>query len=214
MTQIVWAWVIVTGVTVLFQVNALIDARADQVAVNALNGAARELGTEMAVRREAFALFVVGLLFLAALPAVFYPDPVTRPESLRLLSIGFLMLAPVVLLLASIIDRRDRRRMTLIIASELGLAAAVESGSIRRLLADIGLQLAENTAISQGARDDAHEAAEVANHVNEKIASLDKALLRQGSVAIERNASVEATIDDTAEKVADIHDATVGKEPA
>jgi hypothetical protein len=118
-----------------------------------------------------------------------------------------MMGVPVLLLISSLLTSRDRRAMTVLVTADV-------LANRNDMLTRIEEKLDANTEISQGARDDAHEAAEVANHVNEKIKSLDEALLRQGR-AIRGDGAVDRIEDlavETHEKVAEIHDATV--EPA
>ena len=94
----------------------------------------------------------------------------------------------------------------------LGERELDRDAAIRRIEAN----LTENTRISQGARDDAHEAAEAANSVNAKIAAQDvqineqgRQITEQGRVAAQVGERFEATLDETAEQVHDIHDVTV-----
>lgn len=96
-------WLVLNVVTLFLTVYALVDARADERAVRALNGEAREIVTEGNVRRETFRVILQVQLLFVALPGLFSDREATlNPIVLVLMSI------PVVLLLATIFDARDR----------------------------------------------------------------------------------------------------------
>lgn len=78
--------------------------------------------------------------------------------------------------------------MGLWMTGRLGEANIARDATLARIEAD----LAANTVISQGARDDAHEAAEVANSVNEKIAAQGDVLVRQGREQVRERAERKA----------------------
>jgi hypothetical protein len=194
------AYLIVILTTLFLTLSALVDARADSVAVKLLNGKARELAAAGNVRREVLRLLVLVLLLSIVLPELFDDDEVAlSPFVLALMAI------PIVLLISTIYDAKDRRAMTAVVAADLLNAG---TSALQR----IEEKLDANTEISQGAREDAHVAVEVANTVNEKIAHLNEALVSQGvdrAAQADLAARVEATVDTTASQVSDIHDVTV-----
>ena len=197
-------WVAITLSTFVLTFGAFLDARADRTAVRLLNGNARELAASGIVRREAIRTVVQAFLLALAVPGLFSARD--TPVSF---GVVVLMVVAVLLLLASLFDARDRKAMTILVAAELLIE---RNDAFTRLEA----QIAENTQISQQASDHADLAYKEANSVNEKIAAQGvvlvdqgKAIAAQGAVSDEATARVEATVDDTAEKVTDIHEATV-----
>lgn len=85
---------------------ALVDARRDQNAVARINGRARKLVTAGNVRREFLRAVVQVLLIVIVIPGLFVDVPI-RVTPLLLA----LMAVPVVLLLSSLYDYRDRRAL-------------------------------------------------------------------------------------------------------
>lgn len=193
-------WLVLNLSAFVLTYSAYIDAKADQRAVRLLNGSARELAANGVVRRELLRLWVQALLIAVVVPSLVEPSPVPSWYYAVIL-----MAIPIVLLLSTLLDARDRRAMTVLVTSDL----LAES---QTALSRIEEKLDKNTEISQGAREDAHEAAEVANHMNEKIKVVGDALLIQGKAlthddeARAQGARVEATVDETLEKVTDLHD--------
>ena len=159
-SPLTFAWLALNLVTLALTVAALIEARADREAVRALNGRARELVAAGQVRRETFRTAVQGLLLAAVFPSL-----LARPE-LGIIAIGALMTVPVLLLIASLTDARDRRRMTVFTAAQV--------------LADDASALARIEAKVDAGSEVAHQAFEVANTINEKLAGQADALIQQG----------------------------------
>lgn len=203
-------WVLINTVTLVLTVTALLDARADRTAVKLINGRARELAAWGIVRRERLRVMKQLLLLSIAIPGLFLADGAIRPEPLRVWPVIALMSLALLLLYQSFSDARDRKRLTVLVTAE---AVDVKEAAFDRLERAV----AENTLISQGARDDAREAVQVANHINEKLVSQGDALLSQGEERAERLAHTEeiveataTTVDETAAKVDDLHE---GKAP-
>ena len=114
-----------------------------------------------------------------------------------------------ILLLSTILDARDRKRMTIYVAAELldeqKEARATMASSVAELRSDVHdvlTKLDANTEISQAASDHADKAYHEANDVNNKIARQQKELLDQGD---DRD-RMAGTIEDTHDKVTDLHD--------
>lgn len=190
-------WIALNLTTLALTLSALVDALADQTAVRLLNGHAREMAAGATVRRESFRVAVQGLLLVAVIPAVFDLDPQ--------LTIAALMAVPVVLVVSSILDARDRRRSTILVAADI-IAERVSA------MARLEDAVAENTHLTVLAGQHADHAYREANSVNEKIATQGEAIISQGEAqaqASESSKRVEATVDETAAQVQDIHDATV-----
>jgi hypothetical protein len=186
-------------------VSALVDARADSQAVRLLNGKARELAAAGNVRRELLRLIVLILLLSIVVPELFDDAEIALSPF-----VVALMAITIVLLVSTILDAKDRRAMTAVVAADL-LNAGVSA------LQRIEEKLDQNTEISQQASDHADAAYHEANDVNNKIARQGDALLQQGedrAAAFELAQRVEGTVDATASQVSDIHDATVSDEGA
>lgn len=193
-------WVTILAIAFGVTLMGLIDARDNSKAIKLLNGHARELAAAGTIRREALRLVVQALLFSVAVPGLFEDRPVHLSWPLVAL-----MLVPVVLLHATVMDARDRRRMTAITAAELVIE---RDDSVKRLMRAIE----ENTAISQAASDNAEKAYHEANTVNEKIAHQGERIDILGADQAERASVADkmaGTVEGTAEEVHDIHKATV-----
>jgi hypothetical protein len=213
-------WIALNLSTFVLTAAALLDALADKRAVVALNGHARELIATGVVRRESLRLVVQGFLLAIIVPGLFDD----RPTPLNFFVV-ILMAIPVVLLLSSVLDARDRRAMTVLVAADLLHDRADSFKRIETLITkttgSLRKDIAENTVVSQQASDHADRAYHEANSVNEKIALQGEAITKAGEQrdadirdrATDRAADaklvsrVETTIDDTHEKVADLHDA-------
>ena len=197
-------WIVLNLTTFVLTASALLDARADREAVRKLNGSARELVAKGIVRREGLRLVVQVLLLIIVVPGVFADREFNFTPA-----IAALMLIPIVLLISSAVDARDRRALTVVVAADL---LEERTTALDRL----EQALTENTDITREASAHADAAYHEANSVNLKIADLNEALVRQGDEqASDRQSGVEvaeaigATIEDTAEKVTDIHRVTV-----
>jgi hypothetical protein len=183
-------WVILNLVTAALTLSALVDARADRSAVRLLNGHARDLAANGIVRREAIRLVVQVLLLAIAVPGLFSDAP--RPLTPGLV---MLMAIPVLLLLSSFFDARDRKALTVLVAADLLATRATKD-------AEIIAALHENTRISQKASDAADAAYHEANTVNEKLAAMS-----QGRT--EMTEAMAETVEDTHDRVTDIHGVVV-----
>lgn len=193
-------WIALNLSTLILTVSFLLDALADRSAVRRLNGQARELAAAGIVRREAFKVAVQALLL-----SVVVPGALTPGEPTLSFTVGALMSISVLLLASSLLDARERKAMTILVAVEM---LGERTGSLARVEAqNAGLAeaVADNTRISQAASDHADHAYREANSVNEKIAAQGAALLAQGESAAE----IAATVEDTHTKVDEIHRATV-----
>lgn len=200
------AWVIVNLATFAFTLSAFVDARADRSAVKLLNGHARELIANGTVRREGIRVTVQLLLLSVVAPGLFSDRDIALS-----LPIVALMTVPVLLLLSSFFDARDRKALTVIVAADIVSDASKRFDRLEDALV-------ENTRISQQASDHADKAYHEANSVNEKIASHGAVLVQQGEdMAADRarNAQSADTIDTTAEEVHDLHEGVApAKEPS
>lgn len=193
-------WIFINLAAFSLTLTALVEARADRAAVKILNGHARELAADSIVRREAIRVVVQLLLLSVAVPGLFVDRPIVFTPA-----VGALMAVPVLILISSFLDARDRKSLTVLVAADLLADTTNELAAIR---ADI----AENTEVSREAVVEARRAYHEANSLNEKIAVQGEALVAQGedrAIAAEDAKRVEATIEETSEKVDDIHHATV-----
>ena len=190
-------WIALNLSTLILTASAYWDARADRSAVALLNGHARELAANGIVRREAFRLAIQSLLLLIVVPGAFsdVPTPLNY-------FVGILMAIPVLLLVSSILDARDRKQMVVLVTAD---TLAKREDALERIEA----ALEHNTEISQQASDHADAAYHEANNVNNKIASQGAVLVRQGEAQAESQArgdEIQATGEDTNAKVTDLHD--------
>lgn len=103
-------WIALTLGGVVLRVLALRDACRDRVAIRALNGRAREIMADGSVRREVLRLVVQLLLLSIVVPAILRPGP-------TVISVGLLVVIaiPAVLFVDSVLDTRERRRLTAIV---------------------------------------------------------------------------------------------------
>jgi len=190
-------WLALNLATLFLTLVALTDALADQSAVKLLNGHAREIAAAGIVRRESFRVVIQGLLLVAILPAIFGVSAGV--------TIAALMTVPVVLLTSSLLDSRERKRMTIMVAADI-LTESVKA------MARLEDAVAENTHLTTLAGQHADNAFREANAVNEKIANQGAAILAQGEVQVVSSdavARMEATVGHTSEQVEEIHHATV-----
>ena len=164
-------YLVINLTALVLTVSAFVDARADSQAVKLLNGKARELAAAGNVRREVLRIVVLVLLLSIVAPGLF--DDSEIPLSPFVIA---LMAIPIVLLVSTIYDARDRRAMTVIVAADL-LSEGVTT------LKRIEDKLDANTEISQAASEHADAAYHEANSVNEKIAAQGAALLDHAHAA-------------------------------
>lgn len=156
-------WFIVNAATLLFTAGALVDARRDYAAAltdGEVTGDARRLTARGNVRREGLRVVVQVLLISIVMPGLFTDRPITLSPVLVAL-----ILVPIVLLVSTVLDARDRTRLAdmLLVAvraerSQLALEASVQEG---------------NELTREGIRH-AEAAYHEANTVNSKIAALTK----------------------------------------
>lgn len=108
-------WISINIFTFLITFSAWLNARADRAAVKKLNGQARELNARGLVRREVFRLIVqLGLLALA-IPGVFSDRDIDPLNPF----VDILILIAIVLALSSLFDAKDRKELTVMIATQL-----------------------------------------------------------------------------------------------
>jgi hypothetical protein len=196
-----FTWVTLNTVTLVFTITALFDARADRAAVRLLNGKARELAATGIVRREAIRVVVQILLLSIAIPGLF-SDRATTLNPVTVV----LMAVPVLLLLASFWDARERKTMTLLVTAD---ALNVKTDAFER----IETALAHNTEVSTEAAAAAKDAYREANNVNVKIASQGAAILRQGETMKADRARASDAIDTIDTTAAEVHDLHTGDAP-
>ncbi len=190
-------WLIASGLGLLFAVYALADALSQRAIVQQINDRAAELAAANNVRREALRLLVQALLLIAVLPRLF-----DDRETTLTLTLVALIAVPIVLLVDSMLALRDRRRLVGVALKEIQTEQQQASQRIENGMARIEHDLADNTALTVDAGAKADAAYQEANALNEKLVVVtDAAAIVSGELR-------DTTID-TAEKVADIHEATV-----
>lgn len=187
-------WLVLNLVTFAFTLSAFVDARADRSAVKLLNGHARELIADGTVRREGIRLAVQVLLLVVVVPGLF-----SSREIVLSVPIAALMVVPVLLLGSSFFDARDRKALTVLVAADIVSDASRRFDRLEQALT-------ENTAISSEAVVAAERAYHEANDVNNKIARQQEAGLAQGQERKAAEAALTASVEDTQEKVTDLHE--------
>lgn len=110
-----WLYLITNCVAWGFTLWAIRDAQSARRAVHKLNGRAREIVAWANVRREVLRFAVQSLLVLLGVPALFtiQDTPLLNPFVLILIAISQL------LLLSSVFDTRDRRRVLFMVQNEI-----------------------------------------------------------------------------------------------
>jgi hypothetical protein len=108
-------WLAVNLLSLALTIQALIDARRDQIAVKALNGRAREVAAAGDVRRAIERIVKVSLL----LGVVLASEAFRNDREIELTpSLVLLMLVPCVILLSAYLDARERRLLIALVARE------------------------------------------------------------------------------------------------
>jgi hypothetical protein len=209
-------WILINATAFAFTAVALWAAWQDRKAVLLLNGAARQLQTAANVRREGLRLLVQALFLALIVPSVFSDADIKLSYGLVII-----MAIPLVLLISTVLDARDRGRLTNMVVATMESKRDAGLKRIEQQGTEMAAAMIENTRVSQEASDRADAAYHEANSVNAKIASQGAALAEQQSELAEerafRNKSsdrIEGTVDDTHEKVIDIHEALDSGTPA
>lgn len=173
-------WISVNVVGLSLTVWALRDAQRNVVAVRSLNGAIVGVAARGNLFREQLR-FVIQTLFLA----VGILSATDGREATLTLPAALLLMVPVLIVVNTLSEMRDRH---IIVRKSDAAISAERDRRMDRLEAQghrIEVGIAANTVISQGARDDAREAATAANSVNEKIADHGATLVEQGTAQAE-----------------------------
>lgn len=137
-------WIGVNGFACLFTTLALIDAWADRQAIRALNGRAREIAANGNVRRELLRLVVQNILLLLVVPGIFSDQQVPLN-----FFVVMLIAIPVVLLISTVADLRDRKRLLAIISSDLDQERRKAMQRIEQQNEKIAAALQTNTEITE-----------------------------------------------------------------
>lgn len=151
-------WLSVNGVTATLTFLALLDAWHDERAALPDRRRARILAARANVRREAFRMIVQLLLLGIAIPGIFDARDIHLTPTLTML-----IAVPVVLLLASAFDTRDRTRLA---------AFVLEDIATERAAVALETSVQQNIELTKEAISHADAAASQANHANVKIADV------------------------------------------
>lgn len=111
------AWLTTCIVGLALSSAGLADAIADHRAVKALNGRAREIVSTGNVRREAVRVGLQIYMLVLVIPSLFDDRSVT----ITLAGIMFILGLPVGLAVNSLLDVRERRRLSDILATQIEL---------------------------------------------------------------------------------------------
>lgn len=154
-------WIGVNALTLILTIIALFDAWHDlQIAAGADRRRARTLTARGNVRREVFRLVVQALLLSIAIPGVLVDQ-----ETALSLPILALIAVPVVLLISTLLDTRDRSRLAGMLLTDI---------ASERVSLALETSVQENIELTKDAAHKADAAYKEANHVNLKIAELTK----------------------------------------
>lgn len=107
-------WIASNLLGVVFTIAALGDAWADEKAIRALNGRARELVGRGNIRREAFRLAVQVILLVVVVPGLFSDREINLS-----LPVAALMAVPFVILASSVLDWGERRRLARMLDADI-----------------------------------------------------------------------------------------------
>jgi hypothetical protein len=193
-----FTWVMLNTVTLIFTITALFDARTDREAVRLLNGRARELAASGIVRRELIRVMVQVLLLTVALPGLFTEDRNTGLNPI----VVVLMAVPVLLLLSSFLDARERKALTVLVTAE---ALSLKTETLDRIEG----KLDRNTEVSTEAVTEARRAYHEANNLNERMSAQDVQIATIGQQGVDVGERIEGTLGKTATQVDEVHDVIV-----
>ncbi len=205
------AWLILNLAALLFAFTAWQDARRDRVDARLVNGPVRSLTADHNVRVPLFGMAVSALLTVAVIPALLRPGgiPLVMPDGFPNVSVIALMAVPFVILAATLSARRYAARLK-------GFSLEAVSSKQDRQFEALGAQVAEGISAS-------HEAEKAANRTQERIAAQAtrfdemqeaavKAAAKVATAGLVSDGELSATIEDTGEKVRDIHKRVVPKD--
>lgn len=122
-------WITINLVTILMTAAALADALAVKRDVEILNGRAREIAATGNVRREIYRLVVQVLLLTIVVPGLFREAP--TPLNI---TVATLMAIPIVLLVSTLLDARDRRRLTVLVTTDIMAERESSMARLERLI--------------------------------------------------------------------------------
>lgn len=152
-------WITTNGFTFLLTAVALIDA----LQLPALEPGARQLVARGNIRRELLRLVVQTLLLLVAVPGLFSDREITLTPAL-----AALIAVPVVLLISTIFDALDRRKLRLM---AFDVIKAEQASALERIEAAVAV-----------VGDKAEAAYHEANQVNQKIDARTHAIAQGADV--------------------------------
>jgi hypothetical protein len=161
-------WLALNLLTLVLTLMALGEARRDLKAALLLQGDRQQARTVVArgnVRREVFRVVIQAALLSLVIPGLF----VDRQTPLNAFVVT-LITVPVLLLGSTLLDRRDRGRLAVLLAQvvvEQRNALALESS-----VQDVKTLTREGITHAQRASDQALRAYDEANHSNEKLAEV------------------------------------------
>lgn len=206
-------WIGINTLTLILTFARLVDAWEDRQVIMALNGHAREVAALGNIRREALRGVVQVILLLVALPGIFS----TKETPLNPLLALFISI-PVILLINSYLDTRDRKTLTRMATEEIVAERETTIQRIEKQNQEIAAALKENTRVTQLASDNADVAsqaatdrAEVASEAVTENTRVTQKASDTADAAYEEAHSVNEAFPGTSQKVTDIYEATVVK---
>jgi Na+/melibiose symporter-like transporter len=167
-------WLLICLVGIFTTIMLLIDSMGERETVKDLSNGRQALRLFIVrgnIRRESFRLFMQAVLLLAVLPSALRPgdfdfafDPLSRdPERVVATAITVavlsLMMAPLMLLLTSYFDYRDRQKIRIMAAEILHVDSDRGDAAILGALADVGARSRNDHRLTQqhlDAQDVAH----------------------------------------------------------
>jgi hypothetical protein len=154
-------WIGVNSLTLILTVIALFDAWHDlRIAAGADRRRARVLTARGNVRREGLRLVVQSLLLGVAIPGAFVDREINlTPPLMALIAV------PVVLLISTLLDTRDRSRLAGMLLTDI---------AAERTALALETSVQENIELTKEVGQKADAAYNEANHVNVKLVELTR----------------------------------------
>ncbi len=194
-------WLTASALGFIFTVHALVDAWQQHAIVRRLNDRAAEIAAATNVRREVIRLPIQALLLFVVVPRLFSDQETPLTPTL-----AALLAVPILLLVNTLFDLRDRRRLVDATLGSVQVQIQQASQRLENGMARLEHDLAENTARTIESGDKADAAYVAANDANTKLVAVtDAAAIVSGEL--------RETVHDTGTKVDDIHQRIVDDKP-
>lgn len=203
--ELIWIAFILGGA--VFVVAALFDARADRDAVRRSNGKVRTIQTRGNVRREWLKLAKLGVMLGAVIPLL----PVVRPNVVSP-TVLLLMAVPLLILIASALDAKDRRELGRISDAAIEAERASVESKVDALAEQITVGTEDATAAALAGAEAATRAeAAVAESTARVAEAFGNATANNLKIADQAQliSTLQPAIKETRELTGEVHDAII-----